>query len=236
MTALRRLLLRASALVVLASCGAGAAFAQQVTLFFDDFDANRDGTWAVEQNVSVTDPGSLVGSNVFYFDGAGKGGGRTQAQSERWSATETLDLTAGGAEVSFWLRYEGKPASTGDVPQFEKFDHGDDDLKLQYQVSGGSWVTVTTFGNNRDTFRTGASYSVELPSVAWASSVQIRIWQSGKKNQLGTDQFAIDDFKVVANPEPGTCGLFAAGAAALAVLVRRRRAYRGRRSDASRSA
>lgn len=72
-------------------------------------------------------------------------------------------------------------------------------------------------------------YSVTLPSAALAGSVQIRIWQSGKKNASGTDQFANGDFKIVVhNPEPATCALVALGSLGLAIQVRRRRRQRQR--------
>jgi hypothetical protein len=228
----------AAAAAVLSSAGlsvfaAQPARAQATTIFFDDFDGNGTASWGSTQNVSTTDPGSLFGSNVYYFDGS--------KSSDRFAETPSLDLSAGKIRVTFVLRYEGNNSAmgdTGDVTEFDRLENSSDNLLLEYSTDGGSnWITLQTFDNASDTFRFGDHFGINLPSGAFQSSVLIRVFQSGSNVDSGRDQWAIDDFSVVSTPEPGTWALFGLGTAGLGAWAeRRRRARRKKQGEPSRTA
>ena len=225
----------ALASVGLAAVACPDAYAQQV--FFDDFDGGlTGGTWST-QNVSTSDPGSHFGSNAYYFNGAGGSG-----TGDRFAATSNLNLVAGAVRVSFLLRYEG---TTGafmeadvDATNYDHIESGStDSILLQYSTDGGAnWSTVTTFADNSDAYNNTASASFFLPSPALASSVSIRVWQDGTNVGTNRDEWAIDDFSVIASPEPGTLALLGLGTAAMGAWVSRRRTRRRKASASARAA
>lgn len=217
----------------LAAFAAPDARAQQV--FFDDFDGGlTGGTWTTQNN-ATSDPGADFSGNAFYFDGNGGAG-----TGDRFAATSNLNLSAGSIQVTFLLRYEGTSgvAMEMDVDgmNYEHFEDTTDSILLEYSTDGGSnWTTVTTFADTSDTYQNTGFARVDLPSGAWQSSVQIRVWQDGTNVANGKDQWAIDDFTVLVTPEPGTWALFGLGTAAMGAWVGRRRAARRRRSAAANS-
>jgi reelin-like protein/PEP-CTERM motif-containing protein len=221
--------------VGLAALAAPSAQAQQV--FFDDFDGTTaGGGFSNIQNGTSTTLGSLFSNNVLYFS--------STDGTDRFAATPTLDLSgATGSQrafVAFFLRYEGKTGAVGETDVDSNFDHLDgtgDEIQAEYSTDGGgTWTSIsssTLFPFSSDGYNQGNNFRLVLPSAAWVSSVQIRVFQVGANSTdmgVAADQWAVDNFEVLVAPEPGTWAFFGLGAAGLGAWVNQRR--RGARAKA----
>ena len=107
-------------------------------------------------------------------------------------------------EVSFWFADRAGVAASS--------------LGFLANVSSGASSSGTGFGAIGDN---GAAWHlITLDFVAGSTTSIFSIKGTGTSDSLGT---SFDNFSVIAVPEPGTMGLFAAGLAILGLSARRRR-------------
>lgn len=237
---MRRLL----SLVLLLLSGS-AAWAQQVTVFSDDFEAvsglNATDWPTVSGNF---DNGGGTGFRSGTYNGAPNGfGGQFpsytlyfRSNSARDAQTRIINTSGGDAVLTFDLRYTAgnlAGTSTSSTP-FDELDSALEEILVEYTTDGTNYTTLQQFS-----FLTTYSFgtvTINLPLAAWTTTTRIRWRQVGftvdpTVGALRWDHWAIDNVQVVANPEPGTWALFGLGAAGLAAFAaRRRRARAARRS------
>lgn len=107
-------------------------------------------------------------------------------------------------EVSFWFADRAGVAASS--------------LGFLANVTSGASSSGTGFGAIGD--NGSAWHLITLDFVAGSTSSIFSIKGTGTSDSLGT---SFDNFSVIAVPEPGTMGLFAAGLAMLGLSARRRR-------------
>ena len=107
-------------------------------------------------------------------------------------------------EVSFWFADRAGVAASS--------------LGFLANVSSGASSSGTAFGAIGD--NGSAWHLITLDFVAGSTTSIFSIKGTGTSDSLGT---SFDNFSVIAVPEPGTMGLFAAGLAIVGLSARRRR-------------
>lgn len=235
-----RSLLPLLALALFAALGLAApaaASAQQVTVFFDDFQATgglNTTNWPTV-NGNYSGPTNGTGYRNGTYDGRPNGYGSFfpsyalyfRSNGNRNARTQTLDLSKKGAVLTFDLRYTPSTSSTN-LP-FDEFNGTNEEIIVEYTTNPGAgnptWTQLQRFAHNSTTYANWGAVTINLPTAAWTSTVSIRFRQVGHSG-ASYDNWAIDNVRVVVNPEPGTWALFGAGAAGLAVVAARRRRRR----------
>lgn len=212
----------AAAVTVGLWAASSSAWAQQITLLSDNFDADTVGNPPNATRFPTVSHGTIQSgtgfpSQALFFSGNPGG-------AHREVITQTLDVSGGNGSVQFSLRYTGVGATA--VGAFDEMEGGED-ITIAYTTDGSTFTTLQTFLATDTSYAAGfVTVNVVLPVGANTTTTQIR-WQQTTYNN-GHDNWAIDDVLIqadmVAVPEPGTWALYALGATGLLAAVRRRRA------------
>ena len=223
---------------ILAFAASGAAWAQQVTVFSEDFESTSGLSSANWPTVTGNYSGASGGTG--YLAGTYSGGPDgfssyfpsyalyfRSTSSTRNAITSTLDLSSyASVTISFSIRAEGNKGSSS-FP-FDGIDSNSEEIFLQYTTNASAatptWVTTPLWRSDFKTTYSWATITVTLPTAALGSDVGFR-WQQ-LNDESNIDNWAIDDIVVLASPEPGTWALFGAGTVGLAVVAARRRRHR----------
>ena len=239
---MQRFLITAATTVLATVSFAVDAAAQQVTVFSDNFEGGalsaakwqtvtgNYGTGGV-YNGGATYASYFPSNTIYFRSSSGTRAGRTATMSLARS-----DTTNSRAQLFFDLRYQngsGTGSANTGLP-FDELDAATENIVLEYTLDGSAYTTLQTFAYNNGAYRNGfVTVTVNLPSATWASGANV----SFRWRQLGFttgsdiyDNWAIDNVRIVTNPEPGTLALFGIGAAGLAVRISRRRARAGARA------
>ena len=107
----------------------------------------------------------------------------------------TADLSdAKNVSLSWWVR--------GGSDSFSEDIDSGEDLKVQYKDSSGSWNTLHTYNGGSGARGTTYTGSVDMPSGAYHSNLQIRFYQTGGSGS-DYDYWHIDDVQLSGwTPEP----------------------------------
>jgi hypothetical protein len=219
---------------ILAFAAPAAARAQQVTVFSDDFQATTglNTTKWPTVNGNYSGSSSATGYRNGTYNGQPNGYGTFfpsyslyfRSNGNRNARTQTLNLSARGAVLTFDLRYQSSGVGTN-LP-FDEFNTTGEEIIVEYTTNPGAgsptWTQLQRFAYNSTTYNSWNTATIYLPSAAWTSTVSIRFRQVGHSG-ASYDNWAIDNVVVVVNPEPGTWALFGAGALGLAAVAARRR-------------
>lgn len=208
------------------------AYAQQVTIFSDNFTTLSAANWPTRAGLTggsvysdATNDGRGVGfpnfptGNTFHF---GTNGGRNVL-----TRVIPISTTAEFVTITFKLKYETVNDPVGDVQDATPFEDVDntEEILVEYRTSTlGAFTTLVTYQDTDTTYRHWATATINVPTAAFTAGTQFR-WRQLTNSGVGFDHWAIDDVLIVTNPEPGTWALFGAALAGLgAWVVQRRRA------------
>jgi len=205
---------RTIALVALAALSATASAANLLVDGSFESITQAAGTWSTYTSVpgwtvtkadgSATSTGLEVRNNV--AGTAEDGSNFIELDGYENDAIKQSFATAVGHEyeVSFWFADRAGVAATSQG--------------FSANVTSGASSSGTGFGAIGDN---GAAWHlITLDFVAGSTTSVFSIKGTGTSDSLGT---SFDNFSVIAVPEPGTVGLFAAGLAILGLSARRRR-------------
>ena len=128
--------------------------------------------------------------------------------NKRFVITSAVDVSQGGS-IEFYIRYgDDDPqlnfsqVSNGEI-SCENPDLDDEEVKLQYSVNNGNWVT---FYEDWDTIQGSAWYrwyfnDIPIPEGAKSNSTRFRWYQPSNSN-IQYDNWGLDDIIVKAIPPP----------------------------------
>ena len=205
---------RTIALVALAALSATASAANLLVDGSFESIAQAAGTWNTYTSVpgwtvtkadgSATSTGLEVRNNV--AGTAEDGSNFIELDGYENDAIKQSFATVVGHEyeVSFWFADRAGVAASS--------------LGFLANVSSGASSSGTAFGAIGD--NGSAWHLITLDFVAGSTTSIFSIKGTGTSDSLGT---SFDNFSVIAVPEPGTMGLFAAGLAIVGLSARRRR-------------
>jgi hypothetical protein len=205
---------RTIALVALAALSATASAANLLVDGSFESIAQAAGTWntytsvpgwtVTKANGSATSTGLEVRNNV--AGTAEDGGNFIELDGYENDAIKQSFATVVGHEyeVSFWFADRAGVAASS--------------LGFLANVTSGASSSGTGFGAIGD--NGSAWHLITLDFVAGSTTSIFSIKGTGTSDSLGT---SFDNFSVIAVPEPGTMGLFAAGLAIVGLSARRRR-------------
>ncbi len=194
-----------------------SAWAQQVTLLSDDFQAGAINTTNFPTTSrAVLQSGTGFASQSLFFTG--------NPSQSRFAISKSMDFSGGNATLTFDLRYLNTGAA--DVGAFDAVEAGED-IVVEYSTNGVTYTNIQTFSAADNTYAGGfVTLNITLPAGSFSSTTTIQ-WRQVNFNANNDDTWAIDNVVIKANlvvPEPGTWALYALGATGLLAAVRRRRA------------